>query len=186
MNQESLLELLRYEPETGRLFWRERALKHFGGTNPEQAMRLWNAKWAGKEALNCNDDNGYRVGAVFSKPVKAHRAIWCMVHGHWPKIVDHIDGNPENNRIENLRNVSYAESAKNLGTRTDNKSGVVGVSWVSSRKKWLADIRADGKTICLGRYSLFDDAVAARAAANLKYGFHENHGKRPASMEANR
>ena len=44
-----------------------------------------------------------------------HRGIWALCNGRWPKLViDHIDGNRDNNRIENLRECTLSENAKNV------------------------------------------------------------------------
>jgi hypothetical protein len=53
----------------------------------------------------------------------------------------------------------------------NSKSGVTGVRWYEQRKRWVAAVEVDGKQISLGHFTELADAVAARQAANLKYGF---------------
>ncbi|WP_017903577.1 HNH endonuclease signature motif containing protein [Pseudomonas asplenii] len=109
---------------------------------------------------------------------KAHRVIWLCVYGNWPGELDHINGNRSDNRIENLREVSRQENLRNQKVRTNSSTGAMGVT--REGRKWRARIRVDGAFIHLGYFDSIDEAVAARRAANIKYGFHENHG-RPAA-----
>jgi hypothetical protein len=61
--------------------------------------------------------------------------------------------------------------------RSDNTSGITGVTWHSQRGKWLAQIWVNGKKVHLGVFLSIDDAARARKDAEIKYSFHENHGK---------
>ena len=113
---------------------------------------------------------------IYGKLYPAHRVIWALVYGAWPvNQIDHVDGNGLNNRIENLRDVAPGENAKNRKRYDRNSSGVSGVSWRSN--KWIARIRVNGSLIHLGSFAEFSDAVAARKTAEVKYGFHPNHGQ---------
>lgn len=176
--QSILLQLLRYEPETGKLFWRERGPEWFmdGYHSAEVCARRWNTKNAGKEAFTAVTV-GYRIGGLFDVLYLAHRIIWKMVHGTDADQVDHIDGNRSNNRIENLRDVSETTNKRNAKRPSHNTSGVVGISFDQSRKQWEAYITLADRKHTLGRYDEFDDAVAARKAAEIEYGFHANHGR---------
>jgi hypothetical protein len=89
--------------------------------------------------------------------------------------VDHLDGNPSNNRRENLRLVSNHENQKNRAVPKNNKTGIMGVYKVG--EKWLASIRVDGKTIHIGSYDTKKEASTARKEAEERYGFHPNHGR---------
>ncbi len=177
---ETLRKLLRYEPETGKLFWRERGIDWFedGGHTAQHNMRSWNSRYAGKEALTAVNTDGYRRGTIFGTRYYAHRIIWTIVHGEWPQDeLDHINGNPSDNRLENLRVVTHQENGRNQKLYCSNTSGVVGVSWHKRDETWRAEIKVDGKKIHLGYFDSFDDAVAARAAAEIELGFHANHGR---------
>lgn len=102
-SREELLKVLQYEPETGRLFWRECA---------ERSL-AWNNQYAGREAFSYVNSRGYRCGRIRGQDYKAHRIIWRLVHGDEPEFIDHIDGDQLNNRIENLRSVSHTQNMRN-------------------------------------------------------------------------
>jgi hypothetical protein len=84
-------------------------------------------------------------------------------------IVDHINRNTLDNRKENLRFASDTESSQNKGLRSDNTSGVTGVSWYKHMRKWYAEIKYYGKKIRLGSYDNKEDAIAARLKAEKQY-----------------
>lgn len=177
---ELLRKLLRYEPETGKLFWRERGVEMFsdGKQSAEHTCNIWNSKHAGKEALTARNSEGYRHGRILGRSYKAHRVIWAMVHGEWPvKQLDHVNGVRDDNRIKKLRQVTKAENSKNLKRPSNNNSGVMGVCWVKRCEKWRSQIQVKGKNKFLGYFTDFNEAVAARKAAEVKYGFHKNHGR---------
>lgn len=165
--------LLRHDPMTGLLFWRERPLSMFPC---ERTGKIWNTRYANKEAFISTAWHGYRSGCLFNKRYSAHRLIWFMHMGSWPDgQIDHVNGIRTDNRIENLRVVSSAENARNAAMRSNNTSGVNGVQQ-SRSGKWNAFIRVDGKTRHLGRFSTLEEATAARLSANAIYGFSERHG----------
>ncbi len=76
--------------------------------------------------------------------------------------VDHIDGDRSNNNVSNLRWATHSENLTNSKISNKNTSGVKGVSFDTTRQKWRADIRIDGKNIKIGRYSTLEDAKIAR------------------------
>ena len=92
--------------------------------------------------------------------------------------MDHINGNRRDNRIENLRVVTVAENNKNLKTFKTNKSGRMGVHFDKSCRRWRAYIRYNGKRRHIGLYGSFEEASKARAKAEIKYGYHPNHGRK--------
>jgi len=176
---ETLRKLLRYEPDTGNLFWRVRTPDMFtdGKYSADRTCRSFNTQFAGREALTANL-GGYRQGRIFDRPVLAHRVIWCMVKGEWPPDqIDHINGVRHDNRLSNLRSVTSQENARNKALPCNNTSGVCGVRWYDSRGKWIAEIYYNNKQFHLGWFTEKADAIAARAAAEIKYGFHTNHGR---------
>lgn len=176
---ELLRKLLRYEPETGKLFWRDRTPDMFEERKICNVIRCrrWNLRYAGKEAFAVTV-HGYAKGSIFKQQIFSHRAIWAMTYNHWPTgQIDHIDGNRKNNRIDNLRDVTCLENRKNAAMRCNNSSGFNGVNFDESRGKWLARVQINGKQKNLGRFNNFDDAVSARKAADTKFGFHANHGR---------
>lgn len=172
-----LLQLLRYEPDTGKLFWRERDVSLFPAKAALRSIalcRLWNARYAYQEAFTSLND-GYRHGSIMGSNYKAHRVIWRMVTGCAPDQIDHINGNRADNRIENLRDVSLPENARNRQLPVNNTSGVIGVYfWKKGEiEYWVAQVGEKQSKY----FQTFDDAVAARKAAEIEYGFHGNHGR---------
>lgn len=170
---ELLRQLLRYEPDTGKLFWRERDASMFtDGPNrtAQNSSALFNSWKAGKEAFTCTAVNGYKVGAVLGRNFTAHRVAWAMTYGEWPsKQVDHINTVRSDNRIANLRLATNAQNSRNRGANKNNTSGRKGVTWFKSRKKWVAQIHLDGKRKCLGYFDDIDEAAQAYDAAAAKY-----------------
>lgn len=108
----------------------------------------------------------------------AHRVIWEMHHGDIPHgmVIDHINHNPQDNRLENLRMVSIAENARNRKTPVNNTSGFQGVSWNKFRGKWCAKISVNGKKKHIGLFDDISDAILARKKTNEEHGYHKNHG----------
>ena len=178
-NPELLRKLLRYEPDTGKLFWRERDVDMFSDGKHSAAHNCasWNSRYANREAFTAYFTNDYKHGCIFGSHYLAHRVIWAMMHDEWPDTIDHINGVPSDNRIKNLRSVSQSENCRNAKRPSNNKSGVCGVCWHKQKNKWAAQIKAGGKQKNLGYFDDFDDAVAARKKAEIKYGFHHNHGR---------
>jgi hypothetical protein len=172
---ETLRQLLRYEPETGRLFWREAAPEHFQGSearSSEYRAKIFNSGRAGREAIIGRVD-GYAVGRVLGKQVKAHRVIWAMVYGDWPEHeIDHINGVRDDNRLENLRHVSRSENQRNCKLRRDSSSGVTGVRRSHGCSTWTAFIG----NVRLGAFKTKEAAIAARKAAERDAGYSRRHG----------
>lgn len=176
---ELLRKLLRYEPETGKMFWRERTPDMFtrGGQSAEWACNKWNSRWAGEEAFTAIGGRGYKEGSILGRNYRAHRVIWAIVHGEWAEEIDHIHGVKDDNRISELRAVTSVENGRNKKRPSTNTSGVVGVRWNKRVQKWHVCITVGGNYKHLGLFTEFDEAVAARKSAEVKFGFHENHGR---------
>lgn len=83
--------------------------------------------------------------------------------------VDHINGNKLDNRRENLRICTHQQNMCNTKISTTNKTGVKGVHWSQERQKWSAQIGVKNKTISLGRFNSFEEAVNARFIAEQKF-----------------
>lgn len=172
---ETLRQLLRPDFEAGVLTWMPRSAEWFRSA---RSFGMWNSRYAGTFALNTMNGQGYLGGAILGQSVVLHRAIWAMYSGAWPDAdIDHINGVKTDNRIVNLRHVPHVENMRNQKRRLSNKSGVQGVSWDEPEARWRVTIRNGGRQITVGRFTSFADAVAARKAAEDKYGFHPNHGR---------
>lgn len=174
-------KLLKYEPETGKLFWLPRPVEMFSDAflGSSWSAKKWNTRYAGKEALTALDLGGYKYGQIYKTPHRAHRVGWLLHFGFWPKYqIDHINGIRTDNRIENLRDVTNAENSKNHCLRSDNQSGVPGVGWCKKKQQWRARINVLGQETHIGYSNDFETAVQMRQEAAAKRGFHSNHGRR--------
>ena len=125
---------------------------------------------------------GIDPGKILGIRYSGHRLAWLMVYGRWPnEMIDHINGDRSDNRIENLREISAAENHYNLGVPKSNKSGCVGV-YRSKEGNWCAEITKHSKKVHLGTFASLLEAAEARKAAEREYGFHKNHGARPSHI----
>ena len=147
LTQQRLQEILDYDPETG-VFTRKVSS---GG------------KKAGSIAGSPNV-RGYWTVGVDGKYYKAHRLAWLYVHGEWPEgVIDHIDRDTANNAVSNLRDVTQVENSLNVKVRERSKTGVNGVRHHHDGRRFRATFRGRH----LGLFEKFNDAVAARRAAEV-------------------
>lgn len=153
LTAERARELLHYDSATGILRWRVRPWKRS------------RAK-AGDEAGYRRRDGYIRVG-IDGVSYYGHRIALLISTGVWPsEVIDHIDGNPTNNRLANLRDVTATVNAQNLkGPRANNKVGLLGASYHKQSGLWHARIRVDGRCSSLGYFQTPDLAAAAYLAA---------------------
>lgn len=157
-------EVLDVDIHSGRMFWKRRGTPKFDNL------------YAGKEAGFVRAD-GYVQVRIDGRLYYRHRIIMAVVVGEdRDQEVDHINGTPGDDRNENLRYVSRDDQQRNLKMPKTNTSGRVGVSRYR-KGRWQAAIWSGNKMICLGQYDSFDDACAARAAAEVAHGYHSNHGR---------
>ena len=168
-------DLLDYDPHTGSLTWKRRSEDMFSS---RRAAAVWNAKYAGKPALNCDDGHGYRHGRLHRKHLFAHRAAWAIYYGTpVPDRIDHINGDPADNRIINLRAVSNVENGRNSKRSKANKTGVTGVFLDRRRARFIAYISGPDGREYLGNFGHIEDAAEARRLAEVRHGYHQNHGR---------
>lgn len=106
------------------------------------------------------------------KQHQGHRLAWFYHYGKWPSMdIDHINGNPLDNRIANLREATESENGANSKLYTNNTSGIKGVTWIARERKWRAAIQCRGRTICIGTFSDKERAAAAyREKAKILFG----------------
>jgi len=152
LDQIKVAEYLRYDPITGYLFWKK--------THPKVA-RFVGMKWGAYPR-----DGGYVTGRFLGVRCRAHQLVFILHHGYLPeRCIDHINGNKQDNRIENLREFSYACNRINCTNNSTNTTGVVGVIYVNEYSNWKAAIKINNKRYHLGTAKSFDEAVCLRFAS---------------------
>ena len=173
--------LLRYDPSTGKLYWRSRTPEMFSHCkSPHGVCKMWNTRYAETEAFMPVDSGGYKIGTIFCRHLKAHRVIWLIETGKWPVNIDHINGVRTDNRWGNLREVTFSENMKNKRINKNNTSGVTGVFLNKTTNKWTASIGYKGRRLILGTFEDKQDAIIARRKAEVENNYHKNHGDRRA------
>lgn len=161
LTQDLLNELFEYNPKTGVMI--------------RKISRGNNAK-AGSIVGTVNGQ-GYLMVSINGKGWRVHHILWCMTYGYIPHKLDHENQNKQDNRLDNLREVTTTENNRNMPKPRHNTSGVVGVYFNKANSKWRAFVHLENKAKCLGSFKTKAEAIEARLEANKKYGFHENHGK---------
>lgn len=158
------LELFRYDYETGVLYWRWRVNNRVPKT---------------LEAGTQNKSNGYLYVQVRGRLYQVHRVVMLMCYGFYGEglEVDHINHVRNDNRLFNLRFVTHGENTRNQSVSSKNTSGVTGAYFSKAHKKYRAQIGVNREFIHLGYFETLEEAAAARAEANVKYKFNNNHGK---------
>jgi hypothetical protein len=140
---------LDYDPTTGVFIWRAPSRKDVIG------------KQAGKRRRD-----GYVVLSFWSRYYLAHRVAWLYVYGRWPEnCIDHINGEPSDNRIANLREATHAENIANRPKQSNNRSGRKGVAFHARSGRWVAQIAKNGAKHHLGYFKTRDLAAEAYAKA---------------------
>lgn len=165
LTQARLKELLHYCPKTGIFTWKKNRRGHAISGCPAGSC------------TTMRDGKSYVRIRVDGECFLAHRLAMLYMQSNFPKQeVDHIDGNGCNNIFTNLRCVSPQNNKRNKRLYTSNNSGCSGVTWKRTLGRWRSVIYVCSKQIHLGYYNHIEDAIAARKAAEVKYGFHGNHG----------
>lgn len=150
-------QLLDYDAQTGAFVWK---------------MKTCDKVVPGKPAGGFNA-GGYLRLHIDKQFVYGHRLAWFYVYGEWPAgHLDHVNGNPSDNRIANLRLASQAQNNQNHPARKDSASGVRGVMRRKDTGRWRAEIRVDKRLISLGCFDSLEEAAVARKQAEHKYFTH--------------
>lgn len=106
-----------------------------------------------------------------------HRLAWFLTYGEWPNVVDHINGDPGDNRIANLRSGSQAENCQNIrAPKSNNTTGYLGVSFDKARGRYVAAVGLNGKRHVLGRFDTAEQAHRAYVAAKSRLHSHSTIG----------
>ena len=155
MNQQLVAEC--FEHRDGKLYW-----KKVAHSNKQYLV--------GKEVGSIHK-TGYRHVTWMGKIHKVHRLIFLLEHGYLPKEIDHINGDRQDNRLENLREVTRSENQFNKAMCSNNTSGFRGVNWHKHSKSWVVRVCTKGKTKILGYFKDLELAgLVADEARNLYHG----------------
>lgn len=169
LTAERVREVLAYCPETGQFTWRIAINKRIK---------------PGRRAGVLVRSEGRVNIAIDGQHFKAHRLAWLHVHGVWPdKDVDHINGDPSDNRVCNLRLATKTENHANSKRYKNNKSGFKGVHFHAQSGKWRAVVRLNRKNNHIGLFRTKEDAAAAYLIAATKlFGEFATSGDRSPSL----
>lgn len=163
ITQSELKELLEYNPDTG-IFTRKTSK---GGVK------------IGSIVGSKRYDDYIQISLQYKK-YPAHRLAWLYINGKEPRNhIDHINGNRSDNRICNLREATNQENIFNSKLSKANTSGIKGVTWDKQKKKWVAQIMLNYKTIKIGRFKNIEDAkdsvIKFRESLHKEFANHGNH-----------
>lgn len=172
-------KIVTYNPDTGAFTYLNVTEDMFPGAKyPHVICASWNARFSGRPAFSVTGQGGYLYGSILGARYLAHRVAWGLHTGSWPiNCIDHVNGDPSDNRIGNLREATHSQNQHNRVAYKNNTSGYKGVSWNKGACKWQASIRLRGKLRNLGMFNCPKEAHAAycRAAKEL-HGEFANGG----------
>jgi hypothetical protein len=154
-------EYFTYQPETGEIFWSETAMLKYG--KQKNHLQRFVGKSAGYTRHRRNGRPSRIEVEVQGIVIGVHSIVWEMHNDPIPTgmIVDHIDRNPLNNLLSNLRLATIEQNNVNRSVQSNNKSGVRGVSWCKITNKWKAQISLNKRKIYIGVYETIDEAKIA-------------------------
>lgn len=153
LEAEQLRELVIYNPDTGAMVWRK---------PPRRGIA------AGSPVGNISPGHPYRQCSIRGIRTYVHRLAWLYVYGQWPVgLVDHINRDPTDNRIANLRVVDHVTNAQNIDRAfRGRRAGTMLGAYLDARDgRWSSAIRVDGRKVNLGRFATEQEAHAAYIAA---------------------
>jgi len=160
LTQDLLHEIFEYRD--GELFWR---------------VNSGNRKNLAGSRLKTINNHGYLTVCIQQKQYLVHRVIYSMFYGDFDGLIDHIDGNRLNNRIENLRLATHSQNSFNSKLYKNNKTGIKGVSYVAKDDKFIARCQTKGQSKYLGSFDSLEQADAVLRAYRLSsHKEFANHG----------
>ena len=132
------------------------------------------AKGKADHAAGWIEKNGYSATNIKGVRYRVHRLIYQFHYGSCPDFIDHIDGNKQNNNIENLRPATFSQNNQNVKAKITNKLGVKGVC--IERGRYKANIKINGKSKHLGYFYSLEEAKIVYEEFSKKihgdYSFH--------------
>jgi hypothetical protein len=161
LTAEYVRSILDYEPETGIFRWK---------------VSLARRNKIGDIAGSI-DQNGYRKMGIHNREYYAHRLAWLIMRSEWPpKEIDHLHGDPSDNRWEKLRTATSSQNITNRSAKA-GRSGYRGVSWAVTSNKWMAKITVNRRQKYLGIFNTPEEAHEAyrKAAAELHGNFAKHN-----------
>jgi HNH endonuclease len=153
---ERVRELFEHDPVAGVLRWRIRT-----------SHRIEVGDIAGHTTSRRGDGQVGIDGGLY----QLHCVIWCHVMGEWPVLeIDHIDQNPSNNKMENLRLATRGQNQQNIRQpQSNNRTGVRGVFWNNQRKMFEARVSVVRVMVHRTFHHTLDDAAHAVRVARVKH-----------------
>jgi hypothetical protein len=176
---EYLHSRLSYNPDTGHLTWKE-APEGYKDAKRFNTVRA--GKRAGRASVGQRGQVSSRYISIDGWPYLEHRIVWIMAHGYIDDgaFIDHINMNPTDNRIENLRLSNNSTNQWNRMAPKNNTSGFKGVTYSNKLGKWKVAVRANGNYIHGGYHATKSEAALACAKLSLRH-----HGKHSPYYGAN-
>jgi HNH endonuclease/AP2 domain len=146
-----LRALLHYDEGTGEFRWRKRMSPSIQAGDMAGTL----------------DSQGYRRIIISGRIYRAHHLAWLYMRGNWCSLViDHRDGDPANNRWNNLRSATRSQNSANRRVHRNNACGLKGVS--AQGRRWCATICKNGRIHHLGIFPTPQEAHAAYVKAARK------------------
>ena len=159
MNADSLRAILNYDPDTGVFTWLADKGRAYAGDIAGSQRR-----------------DRYVIIGLNGKPYRAHRLAWMYVYGEFPQEIDHINGDPSDNRLINLRLATRAQNVANTKKKKNSGNLLKGVT-PARNSCYRAQIRVQGKNTYLGTFATEQDAhVAYCKAAEKEFGAYHSAG----------
>lgn len=110
--------------------------------------------------------SNYATVSINAKNYMVHKLIYLWHTGDWPKVVDHIDNDKTNNKIENLRAATHSQNMMNRKGWSGKSKGVY-----KEHNRWVAKICVEYKKYELGRFNTEEEAAQAyKEAAEKLHG----------------
>ena len=151
---EALVDILSYDPAKGEFRW----------------VKSGRSGWVGRVAGHVNRQHGYRTIVLSGRTFLVSRLAWLHETKEWPVgVIDHINGNRDDDRWDNLRDISPAENALNKALNRNNTSGVAGVYWDNGRKTYIVRLAIGRERKLLGSFDTIEEAKEARQQAEIEF-----------------
>lgn len=148
--------------------------------NPLTGEWRWKRKYISRNRLSkkyntlvgsINNVTGYRYFNIKNRSYLSSRLAFLYMEGYLPEYqIDHINRIRHDDRWSNLRHVTPSCNNRNVGIRRVNTSGVTGVCYHKTQKKWVSIIHDSGNRT-FKSFELFDDAVMERWRLEKKYKY---------------